>query len=498
MRTKKSIYNYLTDIIPQLIITVLSFFRIKLFLSFIGTEKLGVYQLFSQILPYLSLAEMGLTSAVTYSLYKPLSEKNKKKISQIIVGTKKAFNRIMLVMIAIGLLIAPNVKFLIADTTLSNTYVTLTFILAMFANLISYVSTPYVALFDSNQEKYKYNFIIQILMLIKQIAEILVIVFIRNLFAVLFLELLFALIRIIIIKKKFDKNYSYVDFNEKADMSFVKKTKELFPHKIGTLVSKNIDVVITSKFLGLTAVVAYNSYYYIITVIYNMIGKFSSATLASIGNLIIEAKERTYKVFLEYNSMLFCIATVICIPIYLSISPFVDLWYGNEFVLDDITVLLFALTMFYEIIRIVLNTFVGAAGLYKETLICTFTEIIINLVISLSLVNSIGIKGLILGTFCSMLISEYFIKPGVLNKAVFNDKLSKYYLQCLKLFIVAIINLLITKTIYSIFIINNLFAWFIYSFIIFIINLLITVVMYKLVKEDKFFNRINVLKKLNK
>ena len=498
MRTKKSIYNYITDIIPQLIITILSFFRIKLFLSFIGTEKLGVYQLFSQILPYLSLAEMGLTSAVTYSLYKPLSENNKKKISQIIVGTQKAFNKIMLIMILIGLLIAPGVKFLIADTTLSNTFVTLTFILAMLANLISYVSTPYVVLFDSNQEKYKYNFIIQIMLVIKQIAEILVIVFVRNLFVVLFLELAFAIIRIIIIKKLFNKNYSYVDFNEKPDMSFMQKTKELFPHKIGMLVAKNIDVVITSKFLGLVSVVSYNSYYYIITVIYNMIGKFSSATLASIGNLIIEAKERAYKVFLEYNSMLFFIATIICIPLYLSISPFVNLWYGNEFVLDNITVLLFSITMFYEIIRIVLNTYTGAAGLYKETIKCTCIEIVTNLVISLSLVNKIGIKGLIFGTLFSMIISEYFIKPDVLNKSVFNDKLSKYYLQCLKLFCIAAINLIITNKIYSFFSITNLLNWFIYSFIVFILNLLITIFMYKFIKEDKFFSRVNVLKKLSK
>lgn len=490
MRTRKSIYNFIADVFPQLVIAVLSFFRIKLFLDYIGTEKLGVYQLFAQVLPYLSLAEMGITSAVTYSLYRPISERNKKKISQILVGTRKIFNRIMIFMIVVGFIIAPNVKFLIAETELSNFYIMFMFIIAMLANLISYVSTPYVALFDANQEQYKYNFFTQIVLVIKQVVEIVLIVVTKNLFIVLVSELLFSIVRIIIIKKLFNKNYDYVDFNEKEDTSFLKKTKELFPHKIGTLVSRNIDVVITSKFLGLTSVVSYNSYYYIINVINGIIGKFSSATLASLGNLLVEAKERAYKVFLEYNSMLFFVATIICIPLSFAISPFVQLWYGNEFVVDNITVIFFTLIMFYEIIRIVLNTFCGAAGIYKETIKCTYIEIVVNLVLSLILVNYLGIKGLLIGTFISLIVSEYFIKPNILNIKIFEDQLSKYYLQCLKLFLVALINSLMLRFIYNMFSITNLLWWFIYSFLIFVINFIITIGLYKLLNEFEFVKRI--------
>ena len=57
MRTKKVFLNLLSEVLPQLIIAVISFVRVKIFLTYIGDEILGVYQLFGQVLAYLSLAE---------------------------------------------------------------------------------------------------------------------------------------------------------------------------------------------------------------------------------------------------------------------------------------------------------------------------------------------------------------------------------------------------------------------------------------------------------
>lgn len=495
MRTKKSFLNLLTDIIPQMILAILSFIRVKLLLVNLGTEEVGVYQLFGQILPYLSLAEMGLTNAVQYYLYKPISEKDHKKISAILVGTKSVFNKILVFMLIVGLIIAPNVKFFIADTTLSNMFIMTAFIILMFSNVIGYLSTPYVSLFDSSQEKYKYNFIIQLSIIVKQVFEIIAVVLFKNLFILLIIELVFSLLRIIIIKILFKKNYDYVDFKEEKDTSFLKKTKELIPHKVGTLIANNIDVIITSKFLGLTSVVSYTSYFYIINIISNMIGKFSSATLAGIGNLILESKDRVYHVFLEYNSMLFFIATILCVPISVVISPFVGLWYGREFVVDNITVYLFSFVMFYGIVRIVQNTFAAARGIFKETIICAYSEIVINLVLSLALVKSLGIKGLLIGTTTALLCSEFMVKPFILNKMLFNDNISKFYLKCLKLFTFTLIDFGICKFIISFFDIKNLLMWFVYSIVIFIVSSIVTIALYKIFNELAFAKRIKILKK---
>lgn len=496
MRTRNSLYNLLSDIIPQTIIILISFFRVKIFLNYMGADNLGVYQLYGQILSYLSLAELGLTGAAMYFLYKPISEKNYKKINEILSGVRKTFTYILIVMFVVGMVLSLNISFFFKDTAFTNTYLMMTFIIALLTNILGYLTTPYVVMFDSSQEKYKYVLHTQILLIIRHLLQIVLIIIFKNLFVILIVEFIFAIFQNIIIRFLFKKHYPEVKFTKEKDYSFWSKTKELIPHKIGTLVANNIDVIIISKFLGLTSVVIYNCYYYFIFNISILVNRIGSATLASVGNLLVTDKDKSYNIFLEYNSMLFFIASIICVPLALAITSFVGLWYGKDMIVNNFTTILFILILFYSIIRIVLNTFVGAMALYKETIICTCTEIIINLTVSLLLVNKIGIAGLLIGTLLSMVISEYLIKPFVLNKKIFNSNIFIYYLDCLKYFVFSVIGYILFYIILKYVSINNLLIWFIVGTVIFILNFIITLFYYKLINRTSFLSRISFLKKV--
>ena len=496
MRTRNSIYNLLSDVIPQIIIILISFFRVKIFLNYMGADNLGVYQLYGQILSYLSLAELGLTSAAMYFLYNPIREKNYKKINAILSGVRKTFSYILIVMFVIGVVLSLNISFFFKDANFTNSFLMTTFIIAFLTNILGYLTTPYVVMFDSSQEKYKYVLHTQILLIVRHLLQIVLIIIFKNLFAILIVELLFAIFQNIIIRFLFNKNYPKVKFTKEKDYSFWRKTKELIPHKIGTLVANNIDVIIISKFLGLTAVVIYNCYYYFIYNLSILVNRIGSATLASVGNLLVTDKKKSYDIFLEYNSMLFFIATIICVPLALVITSFVGLWYGKDMTVNNFTTILFVLILFYSIIRIVLNTFVGAMALYKETLICTCMEIIINLTVSLLLVNKIGITGLLIGTLLSMIISEYLIKPFVLNKKIFNSNILIYYFDCLKYFVFVLVFYIIFYLALGYINISNLLIWFIVGSVLFILNFIVTLIYYKLINRTKFLNRINFLKKI--
>lgn len=496
MRTRNSIYNLLSDILPQILIIIISFFRVKIFLEYMGSDNLGVYQLYGQILSYLSLAELGLTSAAMYYLYKPISEKNYKKINAILSGVKKTFQYILIVMFIIGIVLSLNISFFFKDSNFTNTFLMITFIIAFLTNILGYFTTPYVVMFDSSQEKYKYVLHTQVLLIIRHLLQIVLIIIFKKLIVILIVELLFATLQNVIIRILFKKHYPKVEFTKEKDYCFWNKTKELIPHKIGTLVANNIDVIIISKCLGLTSVVIYNCYYYFIYNISILINRIGSATLASVGNLLVTDKKKSYSIFLEYNSMLFFLATIICVPLAIVVSSFVGLWYGYDMVVNNFTTILFVLILFYSIIRIVLNTFVGAMALYKETLICTCTEIIINLTVSLILVNKIGIAGLLIGTLLSMIISEYLIKPYVLNKKIFNSNIFVYYLDCLKYFIFACVCYVLFYLVFMNININNLLVWFIVGVLVFIINFVVTIVYYKLINKLDFLSRINFLNKI--
>ena len=155
---------------------------------------------------------------------------------------------------------------------------------------------------------------------------------------------------------------------------------------------------------------------------------------------------------------------------------------------------LFVFNLLYGIIRIILNIYSGAAALYKETLVCTYLEAIINLIVSLVLIlNGFGITGLLIGTASSMLISEFMIKPSILNKHIFKSSISKYYFDSLILFILIIVNIVIFKFVMNYFVISNLLIWFIYGIVVSILNFGLTFVWFKLLGKDEFLKRITVV-----
>ena len=93
-KTKKTALNLITDVIPLLIISLLGIFKVKLFIQYLGQETMGLYNLFSNIMVYVSLVDGGIASAVLFSLYKPNSEGNDKKLSELLSGALTVFSKI--------------------------------------------------------------------------------------------------------------------------------------------------------------------------------------------------------------------------------------------------------------------------------------------------------------------------------------------------------------------------------------------------------------------
>ena len=490
MRTKKAILNFICDALPQIVISLLGFLRFKFILSNIGEDVLGIYQLFIQLVAYITFADFGLTSAVCYSLYAPIAAKDNQKINRILSGAKYVFNIITVIMFVIGIILTLGINFFIKETSLSLGFIQICFFMMVVSTVITYFVASHTILFDAEQNKYQYIRYTQLLAFIKVILEIIFIIIFKNIVTILILGIIISIIQNIIIVMLSKSKHKDLNLKCERDMSFWQKTKELIPHKVGTLVANNIDVLIISKCIGLSQVVTYTSYMYIISTLTTISYKLTSASSAGIGNLLIVDKDKAYDKFLEYNSFVFFLATIICVPLYFAISPFVSLFYGNEYVVNNVTCLLFVFLVFYSIIRTIFNIFVEAAGLFKETIICVFLEIIINLTLSLILIKYLGITGVILATVIAYIVSEYILKPHIINRNVFNKNIFTYYKDCLFYLIIIIINLIIVYFSKNILVVSNYFNWILYSGIIFGFNLIITLIYYRFIKKINFLTRL--------
>ena len=90
-RTDKSIKNAAYALVGQLLILIAGFVNRKIFVTVLSADYLGVQGLLSNVLSMLSLAEMGIGTAILYCLYKPIAENDTEKIKSLMQFYKKAY-----------------------------------------------------------------------------------------------------------------------------------------------------------------------------------------------------------------------------------------------------------------------------------------------------------------------------------------------------------------------------------------------------------------------
>lgn len=260
-------------------------------------------------------------------------------------------------------------------------------------------------------------------------------------------------------------------------------------HKIGGIIAYNIDIVIITAVQGLTAAAIYGQYLYIVNSLTTIINKISTSATAGIGDLIVRSKEKSLKLFNEMNSLCFFIGTIVCIPLLCAINSFILIWHEGRIETNTLVAVMFVLNAFYFTIRMPLISFSTSGGFFKETKKCTILEAIINLSLSLILVNKLGIAGVLIATFIAYIISDYLIRPAIIYKNIFGISVKKYYLDNLIYITITVICALIALIIYPKIPSVSYLNWSIYSLAIFIVNFIITLGLYYLAKKVYFIDR---------
>ncbi|MDD3392062.1 MAG: hypothetical protein PHE54_00720 [Bacilli bacterium] len=505
MRTKNAFYNLITGLLPQLIIGVLGFVKIKIFISTLGVELNGLMQLFAQIFAYLSLAEGGIGSALQFRLYKLLAKKDYNNINKLLSGAKKVFSKIGYAIILVAVIISFKLDIFIKDNPFDLLYIQVAFIMYLISATISYFYVADRVLLSSDQKLYKINIIFNTSQIIKFILEITLLLLGTNIFVLIAIYIILNYISCFILRRLVKKEYPwYITKNIEPNYEFKKDIRHLLPKKIMTTVTKNTDVIVISSFLGIVPTAIYGVYNYIVTFLSQTIDQISFALFSVVGNYnITESKDKIKNLFKQYNIFCMLLANLICVPLLFSFNSFIVLLAGKEMVVDNITMFFFVMILYIYIIMIPTNTFVTVNGLFKETKVSSIIEILLNLALSIILVNFLGIKGVLLGTVISSLLSNFLYAPYVLYKKVFQEKGNEYYLTLFLNIIITFILVLVLNQVSGLLTmtLTSFLNWFIFGIVIFIINLSICLLLYFIFykEELKFIiEKINMKKLLKR
>lgn len=433
MRVKNSIKNIYISILTQVIITLLGFISRKVFLDSLGTEYLGVNGLLTNVLSMLSLVEGGIGLSITYNLYKPLADRDEKKIIALVQLYKKIYGILAAIIFLLSLTLYPFLGIFIKDTS-GISHVSIIYFIFVIKNMISYLNAHKWSLINADQKGYvlaKYNLIFNI---ITTVSKIIVLVLTSNYILFLIIEAAIFIIQNLWNGRIVNNRYSYIKTKEKyyiekdIQNNLIKNVKALFLHNIGSYCVYGTDNLLISAFIGVKQVGVYSNYTMIIGQLSSLLTPMIGGIGASIGNLIAtESNEKNYEIFKVVRLINFWIYSVCVIFLINLMEPFINWWLGDGLLLDRLTFIVILINFYITGMRSSINTFKTKGGIFSEDKYIPLLEAVINLILSIILVRYFGLAGIFMGTTISTIVLPLWIQSKLVYNKLFNRSVMEYF-----------------------------------------------------------------------
>lgn len=396
-RTNSSVKNVSFALVSQFLNIALNYICRFVFVKILSDEYLGVNGLFSNILTVFSLAELGIGTAIIYAMYKPIAENNVEKIRSYMGFYKKCYITIAIIILIVGLCVLPNLDFFIQEeTNIEN--LEFIYILFLLDSVFSYLFVYKSSILNAMQKNYICKFYQTVGKILMTIFMIIALIISKNFIVYLTIQILFKLLTNILISNKANKMYPYIKnvkgckLEKKERKSILRNVYALFLNQIGNVLINGTDNIVISKYVSLSMVGLYSNYYLITNAIYTFIAQIFDAILASVGNLAVsEEKNKTYKLFNKIHFINFVIASFCLVVTTTCISAFIKLSFGNEYLLDNLTVVIILINFYLSSMKNVIGVFKYGLGIFLNDRYCTIIRAIINIIVSVVLAKRCGI-----------------------------------------------------------------------------------------------------------
>lgn len=437
--TKNIAFGYVGNVVTQL----LGFVLRTIFIAHLGDTLTGINDLYTGILSVLSMAELGVGTALNYSLYGPVARKDYEKVKSYMLLYKKAYRVIGLVIAVIGLLIVPFLPYLVKQPEgVTVRDLTLYYFIFLFNTVTSYFVAYKYSLVNAEQNNYIQTNIITITKMITVVLQIIVIITTENFYLYLLTAAFVELVQKVFVSHYLDKRYPYLldrnveKLSKEETGEIVTKTKALVFHKVGDVARLQTDSMIISAFINVTLVGFVGNYNMILTSVSNFVNIIFNSVLSSFGNLIAtESREKQYSIFQVYRFFACWIYGFSAVGFFLLLTPFIILWQGSESVLAVSVVSCILIDYYFKGDRIILSNFKTAAGVFEQDKYLALIQGAVNLVISIVLVQKIGLTGVYIGTVISGLIAN-ITKPFIIYKVCFDKHVKSYFIDSVKYLVV--------------------------------------------------------------
>lgn len=491
-RTKNAARNIVWGVIEKSAAVLLPFIVRTIMIRTLGSEYLGLSSLFTSILSVLSISELGIGTAIVFSMYKPIAEDDTDTLCALLNAYRTIYRIIGLIILIVGLGIVPFLPKLVKGDVPSDVSLYILYYVYLFNTVASYFLFSYkAALFSAFQRNdliSKRGFVVN---LVSNIYKIIVLMLFHNYYIYVIIipiaTIATNLLNAYLADKMFPEIKCRGALAPDIKAGIKKRIIGLLSFKIYNVVFASVDSIVISAFLGLTPLAIYNNYYYIQNALVGFLVILTSSITAGVGNkMVTNSKEDNYQDFkkITFANGWICSWCAVCmLCLY---QPFMELWVGKDLVFPFSTMTLMVFYFLLPRITTIQYTYREAAGLWWEDRFRPLVATVVNLGTNLLLVQIIGMNGVIIST----LICTVFINVPwgaiVLFKNYFKRSPNEYFRHILYFLLITSITGVVTYLICTMVDQNGIVSLLIRAAICLIIPNLLFWIFYHRMKEYSF------------
>lgn len=454
-RVYRSVMNIKVGMLFYVLSLFLAFFSRKIFLDCLGAEFIGLTGMLMNIMSFLSVAELGIGTSIVYFLYKPLQEDNHDKINEVMSMLAYLYRYIGLIIGTIGIIVSIFFPWWFDNLTTGLPLVYFAFYSFLASSVAGYIFNYKQLLVGANQKQYLVNAYFQTIGIIQSLTQILLAYYYRNLYLWVLVGLVFTIMGIIIFNIRIRQLYPWLRINLKEGHQNLKnypeilrKTRQIFVQKIKNFILYRSDEILVGMFVSVVQVAFYGNYTIITNKLNFLVNILSDGMNAGIGNLVAEGNEQnTMKVFWELTAVRFLIVGIVVFGLLLFLQPFIVCWFGSQYRLNDLIVYLLVFNIFIFLSRGVVEMFISAHGLFSDVW-AAWTELFVNLAVTLCLAPFFGIVGILLGKIISVFFIAFFWKPYFLFSRGLHKSVTFYWKGMTPYYIIFAFFVVITMLLY--------------------------------------------------
>lgn len=469
-RNKLAFMSSTISMSAQVIYLLINFIVRRFFIRYFGMEILGINGVLADVLNMLSLADLGIQSAIMFRLYEPLAKGRLSEVSEIITLFRKVYWGIGCFIMFGGFVCMPFLKYFMKDITYSMGYIRVAFFLQLLVTASTYFLAYKRTLLYADQKQHVNSLVDIGCNLFFALVKFFVIIVIKDYYVYLASQILQNVVSNLIVHLICKKEYPFLNVRE--DISAETKrnlwgdVKNVFASKLANYVYSSTDNLVISSFISTLSVGYLSSYKYVTSCLMSIVYYMMVPIQPMIGNYLVDEElDSSRRLFYNYTFVRYFLAMIFLVPAVCLADNFVAMWIGAENLMPSMITYLLVADTYVSIVYGPTGEYINARGLFEKEKKIMLLAAFLNITLSIAGTFVLGIYGVLLGTVVCQIVLWIGKSTIVFQNILFFDRkeTARYWLIQMKDLLVFCVTAAIGKKLILLVFAN-------YSWVSFVVN----------------------------